>query len=86
MMRPSPSVVFTRLSEEEAVLLHLQTKQYYSLNETGIVIWEGLDAGKTTEEIATDLATAYEVEAEEAHAYVQEFLQKLADDDLVDEA
>jgi hypothetical protein len=35
-----PSVVFTRLNDTEAVLLHLETKRYYSLNETGARLWE----------------------------------------------
>ena len=34
-MSPHPSVVFTRLDAAEAILLHLGTKRYYSLNETG---------------------------------------------------
>jgi hypothetical protein len=34
-VRPHPSVVFTCLDAAEAALLHLGTKRYYALNETG---------------------------------------------------
>ena len=40
------SLVFTRLDATEAVLLHLGTKRYYTLNETGARIWELLQHGR----------------------------------------
>lgn len=49
------------------------------LNETGRVIWEGLAAGKSNEEIAADLTAAYDVDAEKAAADVAAFVKQAAD-------
>lgn len=44
VLRPDPSVVCTVL-EEGGVLLHLETKYYYSLNRTGLAYWLALEDG-----------------------------------------
>lgn len=49
------------------------------LNETGRMIWEGLAAGKSNEEIAADLTAAYDVDAEKAAADVAAFVKQAAD-------
>ena len=40
-VRLHPEVVDTELDEGEVVLLHLESKMYYSLNPTGQRIWQG---------------------------------------------
>lgn len=50
------------------------------LNETGRVIWEGLAAGKSNEEIAADLVSAYEVGDEKATADVAAFVKQAAEE------
>lgn len=40
--RTSPDVLLTRLADGSGVLLHLRTKFYYALNQTGVVAWEAL--------------------------------------------
>lgn len=49
------------------------------LNETGRVIWEGLAAGKSDDQIAADLTSAYDVSAEKALADVQAFVKQASD-------
>ena len=43
-VRPHAQVVDTKLDDGEIVLLHLDSKTYYSLNPTGERIWHGLTA------------------------------------------
>lgn len=81
--RPHPSVVFTQLDDSEAALLHLETKRYYSLNETGIRIWERLGDGMSPADVSTALQEEYEVEPEEALAYALEFLEELHQEGLI---
>ena len=38
--RTNPNVIYTKLDDAEAVLLDVQTQMYYSVNETGLIIWE----------------------------------------------
>lgn len=81
---PNPNVVFTALDDLESVLLHLKTKQYYSLNETGTLIWQHVSTGDSIDGIADALCDAYEIQPEAAKEHVLGFLQSLAGDGLVD--
>ncbi len=81
---PDPRVNFTRFDEGEGVLLHLETKSYYTLNATGVFIWEQLEAGRQTiEELVAALLDSYEVTQEEAAHQVQVFLEALKREGLV---
>ncbi len=80
---PHPAVVYTRLDEHEAVLLHLETQRYFSLNEAGVVIWDLLAASPTLDEVADALARTYEAEHEMLVASAQRFLDELEHDSLV---
>ncbi len=68
---PGKHVVVTDFDGGEGILVDLNTKKYYQLNETAMVVWKGLEQGKTTNEIAADITSAYEVELEQASASVQ---------------
>lgn len=81
-----PAVVYTKLDEHEAVLLHLETQRYFSLNETGVAIWELLAASPTLDEVALALARTYEGEHEVLVNSVQRFMAELEHDGLVREA
>lgn len=82
--RPSTDVVSTQLDEEEAVLLSLETQQYYSLNETGSRVWELLGEGHDTEAIATAITEEWATTHDEALRYVESFLDELHDEGLVE--
>ena len=49
----------------------LNTKKYYQLNETAMVVWKGLEQGKTTGEIVADITSSYEVTLDKATISVQ---------------
>ena len=77
-----PHVVFTRLSDEEAVLLHLHTKRYYSLNETGTLICDQLEQQRALPEIAEALCARYELARDEALEAATRFVEHLHEEDL----
>ena len=68
---PGKHVVVTDFDGGEGILVDLNTKKYYQLNETAMVVWKGLEQGKTTNEIASDITSAYEVGLDQATASVQ---------------
>lgn len=80
---PAPDVTYTKLDEEEAVLLNLETKQYFSLNETGLLIWERLQEQSALADVAAALSQSYDVEQEAALRYVRRFVETLRQDGLV---
>ncbi len=82
-LQANPNVVMTKLDERSAILLHLRTKQYYTLNETGIRIWELIHAGHGVDEIAATLQTEYNVQQEEATRSVSAFCESLRLEDLL---
>lgn len=61
-----------------AVLLHLHTKRYFSLNDTGARIWTLLEQQRTEEQIVETLIREYDVGEPDArravHALVQDLL------------
>lgn len=81
---PSPNAVFTEMEDDEGILLHLQTRMYFSLNETGTLIWKLLQEGRDMDDIASALKQAYDVGHASALQHVGAFLDELAQDGLVD--
>ena len=73
---PCKHVVFTDFDGDEGILVDLNTKRYYQLNETAMLVWKGLEQGKTVKEIVGDVTASYEVTAEHATGSVQ----KVVDD------
>ena len=61
-LRPHPDAVDTELDGDEVALLHLETKSYYSLNLTGMRIWQGLKQGLSLREISRLLQDEFRVE------------------------
>jgi Coenzyme PQQ synthesis protein D (PqqD) len=78
-----PQVVDTRLDEGEVVLLHLDSKTYYSLNMTGERIWQGLKDGLTLKAISRRLQEEFDVNSERADRSVLELVNELSQQKLV---
>jgi hypothetical protein len=69
--------------DDGAVVLHMRTKRYYSLNETGVAIWSMLEANLSVDEIVAGLTTTYEIDSDAAKAAVEGMLAELASVELV---
>jgi len=80
---PLEDVVFTDFEGGEGILVNLNTKQYYRLNETGALIWRGLENGRTVEDIASEMQTLYEVTREHALTSVDKLMVTLETNKLV---
>ncbi|MFQ5893808.1 MAG: PqqD family protein [Nitrospinota bacterium] len=80
-MMKHPEVVYTDL-EEGAVLLHLETRFYYSLNEGGQAIWRLLDSADSLDDLLQKLMAQYELEEQQAKDRVSKFLQELEHEQL----
>lgn len=72
-----PQTVTWRKTGEEAVILDLQTSEYFSANETGTFIWELLADGRKPARIAEALAAEYGIPAAQAADDVEVFLKEL---------
>jgi hypothetical protein len=75
---PGTEAVTWRKTGDEAVILNLETSEYYSANETGTFIWEQLNSGKKAGKIAAALAGEYGIPLEQAEQDTKDFLLDLA--------
>ncbi len=64
ILSPHEHIVFTEFNDSEGVLVDLNAKRYYTLNETAIIIWRGLEHKRTRDEIIRDITDAYDVTPE----------------------
>ena len=67
-------MVFTDFDGSEGILVDLNTKKYFQLNETAMLVWKGLEQGKSVDEIVAQVTTEYEVSTDHAMRSVQKLL------------
>ena len=80
---PGKHVVVTDFDGGEGILVDLNTKKYYQLNETAMVVWRGLEKGKTMGEIVADITASYEVAPDRATLSVQKIVENFQSYKLV---
>jgi coenzyme PQQ synthesis protein D (PqqD) len=71
---PGKHVVVTDFDGGEGILVDLNTKKYFQLNESAMLVWKGLEQGKSVREIADDITTNYEVALDRATSSVERIL------------
>jgi len=70
-LTPGKHVVVTDFDGGEGILVDLNTKKYYQLNETAMIVWKGLEKGRSTDEIAADITSSFEVGLDKAQVSVE---------------
>lgn len=75
-------VVWRKL-RDDLVLLHLDTGAYYSLNETGALMWQGLVDGRPYSNIIADVIDAYDVDERTAQQDFERLINELAAQGLI---
>ena len=83
---PYDHIVFTEFDDSEGILVDLNTKKYYQLNETAMLIWKGLEQGLGPREIAEQIVEHYEITANDALRNVDEIVAKFQMYSLVSSA
>jgi Coenzyme PQQ synthesis protein D (PqqD) len=78
----SPDAAFAAV-EDGAVVLHMRTKRYYSLNETGTFVWRRVEDGLDDTDIAARIVGEYDVGTGEAEVTVAGLLGELVEESLI---
>jgi hypothetical protein len=81
--RRSKDVVDSKL-DDSFCLFHLQSCEYFSLNETGSAIWGCLDKPVAIHTIVDRLLSSYDVDAIKLYQDLEEWLLDAAQHGLVD--
>ncbi|HXM36485.1 MAG TPA: PqqD family protein [Pyrinomonadaceae bacterium] len=72
---PHDHVLFTDLDGVEGVLVDLNTKKYYQLNETASLVWRGLEKRMPVTNIAREMTELYDVTLDQATSSVEAALR-----------
>lgn len=80
--KKNPAVVSSEL-DEGAILLDLNTKYYYNLNESALLIWKIMDELSLIPEIAERIAEEYEVDRGRAEESVRRVMAELHKEGLI---
>ncbi len=83
----SPQALFTELDDGTGVVLHLETKFYYTLNPTAVFVWKSLTAAPASASaIAEALTREFRVERAEAERDIAAILAEMLAEGLLVEA
>ena len=69
--------------DDGTVVLNMRTKRYYSLNETGAVIWKMLEDDASVPVVVAKLVASYDVDAATAADTVAQLLEELTAEALI---
>ena len=78
----SPQVISETI-EGEGIVVNLGTGSYYSVRDTGALLWEAIIAGAPLPRIVDALVEAYDVDRAEAEDLVRSFCEQLEGEGLV---
>ena len=85
--RASERALLTELGDGTAVLLDLESKFYFTLNETAVFVWRLLSArsspAPSREQLVEALIAEFETDAAVAHADLTSLLDELSREHLV---
>ena len=70
-------IIVTELDNNEAILLDMRNKHYYSLNETGLAIFKGIESNLTQDGIIDEIMSAYAIDRDKAGNSVKNLIQRL---------
>ena len=80
---PRKQIVSTLFDDGDGVLVDLNTKRYYQLNESAMVVWTGLEKGHAIPEIVSQITSTFEVSPEHAVESVERILRDFQANNLL---
>jgi hypothetical protein len=85
VLRPNSQVVLTEMRDGSAVLLHLETRFYFTLNATGVFIWKLLSSERAWDRhsLALELTREFDVDLPTASSDVGALLDLLRTEELL---
>ena len=69
--------------DREVIILDIENDSYYSLNETGTLVWKMLEKGINVEGIFAALAKEYALSLKNAEKDVNSIIEKLKEEKLI---
>ncbi len=79
---PHEHIVSTEFDGGEGVLVDLNTKRYYQLNETAMLVWKCLEKGSSFSEMVEEMTKAYDVDDAHATSSIEKVLADFSSNKL----
>ncbi len=84
-LHSNPRCLLTELDDGTGVLLHLDTKYYFTLNDTGVFLWKQLaETPSSASELAERLSVEFEVTEGDALPHVRSLVEELHANRLIE--
>jgi hypothetical protein len=80
---PLEHIVASHLEDGDGVLVDLNSRQYYQLNESAMLIWLALEKGFSFDQIVSEIVTTYTVSNERAITSAEALIKQLQQRKLV---
>ncbi len=80
--RKHPDLRVTQV-EDEGVVLHLGSRRYFSVSESGLILLNALEESRSLDELVEALCDEYEVTESEARQSTREFIDRCLDAKLL---
>ncbi len=77
-------IIVTELDNNEAIILDMRTKMYFSLNETGLVIFKGIESKLTEDKIVEELISVYDIDSVKARNRVNILINQLLSHNIIE--
>ena len=78
-----PAHVLVRFVDREAVLLNIETEQYFGLDETGTRMWQLVTGSPNIDAAFQELTAEFDVDPEVLRSNLMELLSRLVDGGLL---
>ena len=85
MINVNKEILFQKLGKE-AVILHLESEEYFGLDEVGTRIWEVLKQEGSTEKALSVLLEEYNVDKEVLRKDIEELIEELKKEKILKDA
>jgi hypothetical protein len=82
-VRPNVEEVAVEVMQGEAVLIHLGTGHYYSMDRVGAEIWQMIDGHGSVDEMVVRLSARYGASSDQVRADVNRLVDELLSEHLV---
>lgn len=83
LQMPGKQIVSSLFDDGDGVLVDLNTKRYYQLNESAMMVWTGLERGHAIPEIVSKITSTFEVSPEHAEESVEKILRDFQANNLL---
>lgn len=77
-------IIVTELDNKEAILLDMRNKMYFSLNETGLIIFKGIKSKLPDDKIIEKLTSIYEINTDKAKNSVDTLINQLLSHNIIE--